>query len=312
MENQPLEQSNTPIASEANQAAVPAQNLAPAPTPENKKTSPLSAVIYILIGVAIAVGAYFIVTAVLNSTDNSKKEETTIETAKEYKTEDYIKLSTHTETGVFNDTTASVSYDDIEFQNLSEDLYADFTKEHKKLTGDKACTDTLVQDGIECSMGKEGKISASIDGSILSVYEDVVEQDPNGEYSNRNVLNIDLEAMKKISDTDLLEKYGVDTTTVHEKIILNLVDTVSIDRFLNNVEGIINDDTTSVATMKEKYQDYAKKLDGKDSDLKLTYFIKNSKLYVSYVHNDVLKVMGMGQHMGAGLEGKAQEVQLSE
>ena len=307
MEYQPNDQTPMP----ATQDEVPA----PAQEPTAPKSGNNKGIIIAIVAAGLIIAAAIVIVALMTAnntnTAGDKKDGDNSEVAKEYKLDDYIKITKQSESGRWNNGTTTVSYDDIEFLNLDENLYSDFIKEHQKITGAKACTDALVDKGEACSIGEDGSITASISGSILSVYEIVVEHDVVGDVSYRNGLNIDLSTKKTVSDAALLEKYGVTTSVVHEKIVLNLVDTVTAEKFENSSDG---SDTgmTSVSTIKEKYKDYAKKMDGKDEVLKAMYFVKDDVLYVSYVHNDAVTAIGLFAHMGHGLDAKAQEVKVSE
>ena len=120
--------------------------------------------------------------------------------------------------------------------------------------------------------------------------------------------NIDLKTNKKLDNATTLNRFGSTIDEAYQKILNNLVETVSIDSFLLDEDGDVSAEKITVNDFKKNIDKYIETL---KNDQNLFYvFLKDSKVTVSYEQYKVLKKLGMSSHMGAGLVDGYAEVEL--
>ena len=119
-----------------------------------------------------------------------------------------------------------------------------------------------------------------------------------GEY-NYYSLNINLETLKIVNNSELLAIYDIDPTEMYKKILTQIANTVSTDHFLLSTTGIITAKKISIDEFKKNIPTYAEYINNRFDVL--TLYIQNNKIYAVYKQNQILRILGMGSHSDGGL-----------
>lgn len=153
------------------------------------------------------------------------------------------------------------------------------------------------------------KFEYGVYNGVLSTYSISYHSNPHGYIVSEVVSdNTDLSTGKKLDNITTLGRFGLTTDEVYRQILNNLVETVSIDSFLIDVNGDIDAEKITINDFKNNIDKYIETL---KSDQDLFYvFLKGSKVAVSYEQNKVLENLGMSSHMGIGLVSGYAEVEL--
>ena len=252
-------------------------------------------IIILLVLILILLGGYIISDKNLidnNKTSNKVNKDKKINT---YKVEDYIEVSEIDS----NCLTCNNKIKSIQFKNLDNNITSEFLTKHLEFINSKNCV------SLNNSVGYE------IYKNVLSVYtkEEKNCSDLQGEdlYS----LNVDLKNNKIIKEDELLDKFNLNKDILYKKILINLADTVTVDKFLLSTNGDISSGTISITDFKNNINNYVDQLkDFSDSNLYLLY-ISNGNLYAKYNHEFILNKLGMGTHMGTGLPKTITTIQIN-
>lgn len=153
------------------------------------------------------------------------------------------------------------------------------------------------------------KFEYGVYNGVLSTYSISYHSNPNGYIVSEVVSdNVDLNTGKKLDNTTTLGRFGFTIDEVYRQILNNLVETVSVDSFLLDINGKIDAEKITINDFKNNIDKYIETL---KSDQNLFYvFLKGSKVAVSYEQNKVLENLGMSSHMGVGLVSGYAEVEL--
>lgn len=153
------------------------------------------------------------------------------------------------------------------------------------------------------------KFEYGVYNGVLSTYSISYHLHPYGHIVSEVVSdNVDLNTGKKLDNTTTLGRFGLTIDEVYHQILSNLVETVSIDSFLLDVNGNIDAEKIAVNDFKNNIDKYIETL---KNDQSLFYvFLKDSKVAVSYEQYKVLEKLGMSSHMGFGLVSGYAEVEL--
>lgn len=153
------------------------------------------------------------------------------------------------------------------------------------------------------------KFEYGVYNGVLSTYSISYRSNPNGYIVSEVVSdNVDLNTGKKLDNTTTLGRFGFTIDEVYRQILNNLVETVSVDSFLLDINGKIDAEKITINDFKSNIDKYIETL---KSDQNLFYvFLKGSKVAVSYEQNKVLENLGMSSHMGVGLVSGYAEVEL--
>ena len=94
-----------------------------------------------------------------------------------------------------------------------------------------------------------------------------------------------------------------------EKILKNIKNTVTVDKFLLSTTGDITADKISLSEFDNNISTYAKDIEN-NYDV-VTLYLKNNKLVAVYTQSEILSLLKMGTHMNIGLISEPQVIELN-
>ena len=127
--------------------------------------------------------------------------------------------------------------------------------------------------------------------------------------SNYYSINIDLDTQKPISNKQLLDAFNINIEDVYTKVLTHLSNNVTAPHFLVDLYGNVTSDTITLDEFKSNIPEYAKFLNNNFDSLNL--YIQNGKLVCGFAQDDILRIVGLGSHMNAGLQKELQVVELN-
>lgn len=260
-------------------------------------------IIIILIMIVLGMGVYIIYDRSLSN--NSKKEPSVTPTEQDKNNEDNnINEQDNKKTYNVNDyiSMTDFKYDEdcndcgtvkkIEFKNLPLRLITEFSDKHS--------------DFIYPSASETGKLSNEViyevDNNIFSILEKDMRDYanwPQQKTYDYYSLNIDLDKQKIITNQELLEMYSINPSSMYEKILENIANTVSIDNFLLDTHGNVEAEKISINEFKNNIKTYSKYIDNRFDVI--TLYLNDNNIYAIYYQWKILNILGMGTHMGNGL-----------
>lgn len=291
---------------------------------ENKKSKFLKVLLFLTIIVIIVMGVLLYnqkiksvieinnlktnISELENEINNLQESETEIEEEIEKSETKEIDNKTYN----VNDYVSVIQYHefdtlkDIEFNRLPLRTYTELESKNSHFISIGASKLASSKDSEFITASNE--IIYGIDRNILSVYTEEYDRYEYDQTYNFYSINIDLNTNKIINNQELLELYNVDSATMFEKIIKDISNNVTVDEFLLSTDGNIAAEKESVKNFRNKAKTYAKYIDNR-YDI-VTLYIKDNNLYAAYEQNDILKILGMGTHMGMGLEIAPQSIKI--
>ena len=230
----------------------------------------------------------------------SNKGDANINTiSKKYNIDDYVKI---VDVDIYKNVIDknSMFLKSIEFSNLPLGTYSEFRHKNKKFLSPSAV------DSDKYTFSNE--IVCEVYENVLSICETDKWIGGPTTYDFYS-LNIDLEKQKIMTNQELLKKCDVKSTDMFNKILNNIANTVTLERFLLDTEGNISADGISIEDFKNNINTYSNIIDNR-YDL-VTLFVENGKLKAKYTQNSVLEALGMGTHMGKGITSEPQTIELN-
>lgn len=122
-------------------------------------------------------------------------------------------------------------------------------------------------------------------------------------------INIDIDNQKPINNKQLLDIFNIKIEDVYTKILTNIANTVTAPYFLVDLEGDVTAEQVTIDEFRANISEYATYLNNNYDTLSLS--IQNGKLVCTYWQIDILNLLGLGSHMGAGLIREVQVVELN-
>ncbi len=178
----------------------------------------------------------------------------------------------------------------IEFKNLPLRLTTEFISKQQDFLNQITTIESF------------SEVFYEINKSILSVYKKdqrINEYFMHGGEYNYYSLNINLETLKIVNNSELLAIYDIDPTEMYKKILTQIANTVSTNHFLLSTTGIITAEKISIDEFKKNIPTYAEYINNRFDVL--TLYIQNNKIYAVYKQNQILRILGMGSHSDGGL-----------
>lgn len=265
-----------------------------------KRNGSKSATVMFLMLLVIILGGYIVYEKVILKKETPEKEELQ-EEKPSYNVNDYITIKDYDISETCKNCSKESVVKTIEFKKLDSEITSEFMKNHKQFLNQPEHIDGIVLN----------TFSYEIKDNILSVYsEEEIKYGVNGLLStySENSLNVDLKNNKILDKNDVLDVFNISLESVYTKILNNLIETVDIDEFLLNTQGMLGGETIKLTEFKTNVSDYAKELDDR-YDLFVLY-IHEGQLKCTYIQWKVLEALGMGTHMGDGLNPKYQTIVL--
>ena len=127
--------------------------------------------------------------------------------------------------------------------------------------------------------------------------------------SNYYSININLDTQKPISNKQLLDAFNINIEDVYTKVLTHLSNNVTAPHFLVDLYGNVTSDTITLDEFKSNIPEYVKFLNNNFDSLNL--YIQNGKLVCGFAQDDILRLVGLGSHMNAGLQKELQVVELN-
>ena len=247
--------------------------------------------IYILIAVISIVVGVMVVTIVLNSD-------------KVYKLSDYLVINEYDIERNCADCIGSGVIKRVSFRNIDDSIVRDFIKSENSFINL-----SLYDNNVKLS----NEVSYFLDKNILSVY--VL---GTSNYSNMSTclypecsyidygVNINLDTMESIGNSELLSLYNIDVKTSVKAILKQILDDVEVDEFY--LDSSIQDEVVSIDEVRLNIDNYANMFTNLDS---VMLYLSNNKVYVAYSEEAILKQIGLNTHMGNGLDNTMQRLILN-
>ena len=280
---------------------------------EKKKSS--NVLVIILLIVLVGAGAYiFYQTKSYNDLDkkckseSNKIEEKSTETEKSseqinkktYNADDYVSISDFEQRSCSWCEVFSV-VKKIELKNLPERTTTEFMAFHNGFLYPPSYA-------WESSTPFSNEVLYEVDDNILSVY--TKQNNAFYEYPSQYSLNVNLDNNKIVTNEELLNKYSIKSLDMYEKILTNIANTVTTKEFLLSTSGDVTAEKISIDEFKQNIKTYATYIDNRYDGY--TLYLKDNKVNVVYNQATILKLIGMGTHMGIGLaEPNIQTIQLN-
>ena len=304
------------------QGAAPAPTpVAPAPAPAPvKKNNTATIVLAVFLVLAVAASAVF---AFLYFSGNNKNSNTsgnnnggiTAPTAlieNEYDIDDYVTL-TDVELEITDgqkeaaDKTKPDVVTKIKFNNLKSTVTADFLEKQDKLISDEYASGYIVE--------RSNKAGAAIYDGVLSVYTAFDILGTYGGSAEFMSLNVDLETGKEITAKKFVERFDVDVEALYTAALEDLIDNLTLSKnlfqgFSMNTMGYIDEDPVTIDEFLENIPEYVETLMNKGFDAVSLYIDEDGDVHMIYKAWTLLEQLGMGTHMGAGLNTNARDVKL--
>ena len=238
--------------------------------------------------------------------ENNKVEETNKENKIEEKQEthsvdlkeeilnDYVKIVPSEHTILCSNCTKPNVVKRAVFSNLPEGTTVEFENKQKEFNSlDYFITNELYSE---------------VYNNILSVYTKEIIEDMHYQYNNYS-LNINLNNKRIITNEELLKIFNISSTTMYEKILNNIANTVKTDKLLLTTTGDIDADKISINNFRNNIKTYSSIIDNRYDAI--TLYIKDEKLTVVYNQDYILSLLGLGTHMNIGLIQEPQSIQLN-
>ena len=278
----------------------------------NKKNGSIVAIVILAI-LVVVLGGYigydkFLNKNTVSSNDNSSvaKDETNVENnveneqnSKNYNVTDYISVTDFE----FNKKCVSCgtygTVKKIEFKTLPLRTITEFNSKHREFIYPSAFETAKLSN----------EITYEIDKNILSVYTKESKSDAMGTQYNYYSVNVNLNNNKIVTNQELLKIYNINSSDMFEKILNNISNTVTTDKFLLSTDGDVTAETLTIDKFKENIKSYASYIDNRYDVM--TLYLKDNKLTVVYNQSKILSILGMGTHMGIGLVSEPQSIQLN-
>ena len=239
------------------------------------------------------------------STDDNytTQPQTEPEQKKEYQLSDYVSFSEVTFTVTFPEEVEKGHTEDVlrkvELKNISSQTANKFN----------TAQDEMIAYDNYYVISRENKANASINGSILSAYNVIKNNEIYGVTGQAGTISYNLETQKELSNNELANSYSLTIEEIYNTVLQNLVNNVTADAFLLSTIGDVTAPTISVTDFANKISEYAKTLSSNPELLKL-YLDEENTIHALYQQREVLEALGMGTHMGIGLQGGYQDVKL--
>ena len=231
-----------------------------------------------------------------NQQENNYEDE---QNSKKYNVNDYISVTDFEFNKNCIDCGTYGTVKKVEFKTLPLSLTTEFNSKHT----------TFINPGALETAKLSNEIIYGINKNVLSIYtKESKSYDLNTDYHYYS-LNIDLDSERIITNQEMLELYNINSSDMFEKILNNIANTVTTEQFLLSTIGDVTAETVSINKFKENIKSYAKQIDNRYDVV--TLYLQNNKLIVVYDQAKMLSILGMGTHMGIGLNAEPQSIQLN-
>ena len=244
-----------------------------------------------------------------NSTVNSNEENLTEqkedkvsskqENSKEYNITDYISVIDFEFNKNCIDCGTYGVVKKIEFKTLPLRTITEFNSKHGEFIYPSAFETAKLSN----------EVTYEIDKNILSVYTKESKLYEMGTQYNYYSLNVNLNNNKIVTNQELLKIYNVNSSDMYEKILNNISNTVTTDKFLLSTDGDVTAETLTIDKFKENIKLYTSYINNRYDVM--TLYIKDNKLTAVYDQSKILSILGMGTHMGIGLLSEPQSILLN-
>lgn len=211
-------------------------------------------------------------------------------------------------------------YDNLQSKNQTGSSETECLNNNESISeGDNDKTGTVISGNASFAVPNPPYDEGTNDGTVkfeYGIYNDILfaysinyHLHPYGYIVSEVVSNnVDINTGEKLSNAKVLERVNITIEEVYRKILGNLADTVSADSFLLNTQGDVNGETISIDDFKNNISEYVEQL--KDNQDAFYILLKDSKISVSYVQDEILEELGMSSQMNHGLVGGYVEVEL--
>jgi len=264
---------------------------------ENKNTGIIVLLVLVIIGLIV----YLIYDKNQSKNDSNIniEEQNKQEEINNYNVNDYVLVTDYEFNKNCIDCGTYGTVKKVEFKTLPLSLTTEFNSKHT----------TFINPGALETAKLSNEIIYGINKNVLSIYtKESKSYDLNTDYHYYS-LNIDLDSERIITNQEMLELYNINSSDMFEKILNNIANTVTTEQFLLSTIGDVTAETVSINKFKENIKSYAKQIDNRYDVV--TLYLQNNKLIVVYDQAKMLSILGMGTHMGIGLNAEPQSIQLN-
>lgn len=188
----------------------------------------------------------------------------------------------------------------LELKNLPNEVIADFNarQNHFVNPGDQAVQENTYSN----------RVMYGIYDHILSIYIEETTYPKDGLYRDYEVysINIDLEKQSLIGNSELLGIFGMESEALYQRVLGDLANNVTAEAFLQSTTGDVTAPQITIAVFSDMIPEYSLQL--KNEYEAVTLYISGEQMYCSFDQAQILKLLGMGTNMGAGLKWEPQVI----
>ena len=178
----------------------------------------------------------------------------------------------------------------ITFTNLPEKTTFEFLDKHTYATGISAFDRDI-----------KNLVKAEVKGSVLSIFTEQSGYHFSQQEFNKDAysLNLDLGKKRVLTNRELINVFGTDLAEINKKVLRNIASEITTSQLLESTEGNVDANSITIDEFKNQISSFAESIDNR-YDAYILYIL-DGKLMANYDTYHILRLLGLGSHMGIGL-----------